>query len=61
MTVSDTLEPYADQKLMSEVDLIVQIWTQGTITREQLKGLLTAVEGGVRAGRLAWGPGRFLS
>ena len=47
VTVSDTLEPYADQKLMSEVDLIVQIWTQGTITREQLKGLLTAVEGGV--------------
>ena len=47
VTVSDTLEPYADARLMSEVDLIVQIWTQGTITREQLSGLLKAVEGGV--------------
>lgn len=47
VTVSDTLEPYADKKLMGEVDLIVQIWTQGTITREQLNGLLTAVAGGV--------------
>jgi type 1 glutamine amidotransferase len=47
VTVSDTLEPYADHKLMGEVDLIVQIWTQGTITREQLKGLLAAVAGGV--------------
>jgi len=47
VTVSDTLEPYADRKLMGEVDLIVQIWTQGKITREQLGGLLTAVEGGV--------------
>lgn len=47
VTVSDTLEPYADAKLMSEVDLIVQIWTMGTITNAQLQGLLTAVEGGV--------------
>ena len=45
--VSDTLEPYADRKLMGELDLIVQVWTQGTITRQQLGGLLTAVEGGV--------------
>lgn len=47
VTVSDTLDPYADAALMSEIDLIVQIWTMGTITREQLTGLLTAVENGV--------------
>ena len=52
VTVSDTLEPYADRKLMSQVDLIVQIWTQGTITREQLSGLLSAVQGG--AGLAGW-------
>lgn len=52
VTVSDTLAPYADAKLMSEVDLIVQIWTQGTITREELNGLLTAVENG--AGIAGW-------
>jgi type 1 glutamine amidotransferase len=47
VTVSDTLDPYADAALMGEVDLIVQIWTMGTITREQLTGLMTAVENGV--------------
>jgi uncharacterized protein len=52
VTVSDTLEPYADKKLMGEVDLIVQIWTQGTITRDQVSGLLTAVQGG--AGLAGW-------
>lgn len=44
--VSDTLEPYADDDLMSEVDLVVQIWTMGEITESQLDGLVTAVESG---------------
>lgn len=47
VTVSDTLDPYADAELMAEIDLIVQIWTMGTITREQLDGLMKAVERGV--------------
>ena len=45
--VSDTLEAYADAALMSDVDLVVQIWTMGEITEPQLEGLLNAVENGV--------------
>jgi hypothetical protein len=45
--VSDTLEPYADAELMSDIDLVVQIWTMGEITKEQLEGLGKAVENGM--------------
>jgi type 1 glutamine amidotransferase len=45
--VSDSLDSYLDEKLMQSVDLIVQIWTMGTITGEQEKGLLAAVKSGV--------------
>lgn len=44
--VSDSLESYADEALMAEVDLVVQIWTMGIITQPQLDGLLTAIENG---------------
>jgi len=44
--VSDTLDAYLDARL-GELSLIVPIWTQGTITRLQEKGLLDAVRGGV--------------
>ena len=47
VTVSDTLDAYLDEDLMSSVDLIVQVWTMGTITGEQEKALLNAVRGGV--------------
>jgi len=47
VTVSDTLDAYLDEDLMSSVDLIVQVWTMGTITREQEKALLNAVSNGV--------------
>ncbi len=47
VTVSDSLAPYADEKLMQSLDLIVQIWTMGTIEKAQLKGLLRAVRSGV--------------
>jgi type 1 glutamine amidotransferase len=50
--VSPNLEPYTDQQYMSQVDLIVQIYTQGKISREQAKGLFTAVENG--AGIAGW-------
>jgi type 1 glutamine amidotransferase len=43
VTVSDSLDAYTDEKLMGTLDLIVQIWTMGTIKGEQLKGLLRAV------------------
>lgn len=47
VTVSDTLDIYTDEALMSELDLLVQIWTMGTITGPQLNGLLKAVENGM--------------
>ena len=45
--VSDTLEVYTDERKMKALDLIVPVWTQGEITREQETGLLAAVKGGV--------------
>jgi hypothetical protein len=47
VVVSDTQDPYADAALMGSLDLVVQIWTMGTIGKEPLKGLLAAVKGGV--------------
>ncbi len=45
--VSDTLDSYLDAAKMRSLDLIVPVWTMGTITREQESGLLAAVESGV--------------
>lgn len=47
VTVSHTLDSYLDEELMSSLDLIVQVWTMGIITREQEQGLLKAIKGGV--------------
>lgn len=47
VVVSDKLDAYTDSTLMNSLDLVVQIWTMGTITKEQEKGLLTAVKRGV--------------
>ena len=44
---SQTLDSYLDEDLMSSVDLIIQAWTMGKITKEQEKGLLNAVKNGV--------------
>lgn len=49
---SDSLAPYADPALMKTVDLIVQVWTQGEIPKDQLAGLLAAVKDG--AGLAGW-------
>ena len=46
VTVSDTVDSYLDAELLNETDLIVQCWTMGTITREQLAGLSSAVRAG---------------
>jgi uncharacterized protein len=45
--ISDTLDAYLNAERMRSLDLIVQVWTMGTITREQEAGLLEAVKGGV--------------
>ena len=47
VTVSDTLDIYADAELMGGLDVIVQQWTMGEIGRAQAQGLLQAVKGGV--------------
>ena len=45
-TVSDSLGIYTDEAFMSSVDLIIQYWTMGKITKEQEAGLLNAVKNG---------------
>ena len=47
VTVSDTLEVYVNMDLQKDVDLIVQVWTMGTIEGSQEKALLEAVKNGV--------------
>jgi len=44
--IFDTLSVYTDKKIMSETDLIIQIWTMGTITEEQFEGLKKAIKNG---------------
>ncbi len=44
--VTTTLDVYLDEATMSTLDLIVPIWTMSTITAEQEKGLLTAIQNG---------------
>ena len=52
VTITDTLDPYTDAAFMASLDLIVPVWTQSAITREQLTGLRGAVESGV--GMAGW-------
>ncbi len=47
VTVSSSLDSYLDKALMGSLQLIVPVWTMGTITGDQEKGLLKAVESGV--------------
>jgi type 1 glutamine amidotransferase len=46
VTISDTLDAFKNLTL-AEYDLIVPMWTMGTIEKEQLIPLLEAVSGGV--------------
>lgn len=46
VTVSNSLDIYANSIKMATFDLIVQAWTMGELTKEQSKGLLTAVANG---------------
>ncbi len=50
--VSDTLDIYLDEELMSSLDLIVQIWTMGQISGEQETMLLKTIRNG--AGLAGW-------
>lgn len=45
--VSDTLDSFLDADRLGRLSLIVPIWTMGKITPDQLKNVLSAVEGGV--------------
>jgi type 1 glutamine amidotransferase len=45
--ISDTLDIYLDRPRMMAYDLVSQVWTMGTITDEQLKGLLDTIDKGV--------------
>lgn len=44
--VSDTLDAYLDAAALTATDLVVQCWTMGEITGEQLAGLTAAVRAG---------------
>ncbi len=45
--VFDSLDVYLNKEKMAGLDLIVPVWTMGTITREQEIGLLEAVKSGI--------------
>ena len=45
--ISNTLDAYLDEAKMRSLDLVVPVWTMGTITREQEQGLLEVVKSGV--------------
>jgi type 1 glutamine amidotransferase len=47
VTVSSSLESFQDASLMDSLQLIVPVWTMGTISPEQEKSLLAAVHRGV--------------
>lgn len=51
VTISQTLDVYRDPALR-ETDLIVPVWTQSEISKEQLQGLLDAIAAG--AGIAGW-------
>ena len=50
LVVSDSLDVYTDADLMARADVILQCWTMGTISEEQVKGLRAAVEAGTGFG-----------
>jgi type 1 glutamine amidotransferase len=55
--ISDTLDIYLDQAYLASLNLICQVWTMGTITNDQEKGLLDAVQSGVGFGGWHGGAG----
>jgi len=47
VTLSDSLDTYTDKAVMSQLDLIVPIWTMGKISEKQFEGLDQTVQSGV--------------
>ena len=45
--IADTLDVYLETEYMQALSLVVPVWTMGSITGEQEKGLLDAVKAGV--------------
>ncbi|MGC8893131.1 MAG: hypothetical protein C0168_03945 [Candidatus Aminicenantes bacterium] len=45
--ISNTLDAYLDLEKLKKLDVIIQVWTQGTITPEQEHNLEEAVKSGV--------------
>jgi type 1 glutamine amidotransferase len=50
VTIAETLDAYLDASKMATYDLIVQVYTMSQITREQLQGLLDAIQNGTGFG-----------
>lgn len=50
VTLADTLDALRDGERLLKLDLIVPIWTMGSIEREQVQPLLAAVRAGVGLG-----------
>ena len=48
--VHDSMDIYTDREKMHSFDLVVPVWTMGTITNQQEAGLLEAVKSGVGLG-----------
>ena len=48
--VTETLDVFLDPEKLGKFDLIVPVWTMGTITNDQEKGLLDAVKSGIGLG-----------
>lgn len=48
--ISHTLDTFKEVEKLKSLDLIVPLWTMGSIEREQLRGVLEAVRGGVGIG-----------
>ncbi len=47
VAISNSLDSYLDKELMQSLSLIVPVWTMGSITPDQERGLLDAVKSGV--------------
>jgi type 1 glutamine amidotransferase len=45
--ISESLDAFKDASLMSDLDLIIPVWTMGSIERDQLEPLLQAVRDGI--------------
>ena len=46
VTVSDVLDPFADEAFMAQIDLVVPVWTKSRIGQAEETGLLKAVRAG---------------